>query len=92
MVFTASIHVLERLFMEQHFVTSSVECFFKHFHENHVVVNRLSSLQEQGAEFELIDGDFIVPGLDRNSQFQKFILNFLENILNIMGQFSVVMV
>jgi hypothetical protein len=56
------------------------------------VVNGLSSLQEQGTKLKLIDGDFIVPGLDRNSQFQKFILNFLENILNIMGQFSVVMV
>jgi hypothetical protein len=40
----------------------------------------------------LIDGDFIVSGLDWDSQLQKLIFNFFQNVFNLMGDFPVVMI
>lgn len=91
-MFSTAVHVQEGFFVKQDFKASSGEGFLKDFHHHHVLIDALTSFQEQRTELKLIDGDFIVSGLDWDSQLQKLIFNFFQNVFNLMGDLSVVMI
>jgi hypothetical protein len=91
-VFSTAVHVEERFFMEQDFKSSSGKGFLQDFHHDHVLVDALACFQEEWTELKLIDGDFVVSGLDWDTQFQEFVFDFLQDVLDFMWDLPVVMV
>ena len=60
----------ERFFVEQGYVSMSVECFLENFHHNHVMVDGLADFLIKRAEFELIDCNLFMSCFDWNSNFE----------------------
>ena len=89
---STTVHVQERLFVKQDFQSSSVETFLQDFHRDHVLIDTLTGFQEEWAEFELIDRDLVVSGLYWDSEFQKFVFNFFQDVFDFVGNLAIVMV
>ena len=60
----------ERFLMEESHVAMSVKGFSDDLHHDHVVVDGLGSIFEEGTELVLVDCDFFMPGFDWDSDFE----------------------
>lgn len=78
--------------MKQNFITSTSKRFFEDLHQDHILIDWFSCLQEQGTELELVQCNLIVTGFHRNTKLNELVLNLLEHVFNVMWDFAVVMV
>lgn len=91
-MFAASVEGGKWLFVEKNSVAMAVEDFFEDFHRNQIVEDCFSCFFVNGAELKLIVGDLIVLGFERNTNFQKLILDFFEDLFDFLRDFGIVMV
>ena len=74
----ASVHSLERFFVQQ-YAEAVVACYLTHqCHDKHVVVDSQIALLEDRSQLELVGSHFVVTCLYGDTQFQRFDLQFLH--------------
>jgi hypothetical protein len=69
-VLTATIDFSKRFFVEQSYKTVSLESFLDDLSCQYILVNSVASLSKNTSNFELIGSNFIVSGLEWNTQFK----------------------
>ena len=89
---STSVESREGFLVQKHSVTVAIEDFLQNLHSNQVVEDGFSRLLVNGTELKLIVSHFIVLSLERNSDFQELILDFIEYLLYFDWDFSIVMI
>lgn len=91
-VLSGAVHALERLLVEEDLELMAMSNLVERFHKDEIVVHGNNGLFEDGCHFKLIRGDFIVAGLDGDSNLVQLKLSFGDGGKDSRGNLTKVMV
>jgi hypothetical protein len=91
-VLTGTVDTTERLFVEENLELVTMSNTVEDIHSQQVVINSQKSFFKDGSNFELGGGNFVVTGLDGNTQLGKFILTLTDGRQDTGGDLTKVMI